>query len=129
MTEVTPADDPAAPGNPAGLSINDYCALLPKRRWGHEAKGKLLYFPRTGICGVPSEMREGGSWNVVVVRGDTKYPVGGYNLYVSNVEIETALEVVWIPTKFKEERKKEVDERSPFAKVMAQVPEPHRKDM
>lgn len=129
MTEVKPADDPAAPGNPAGLSTIEYCALLPRRRWSHEAKGKILYFPRTGICGVPCEMRDGGSWNVVVVKGDQTYPVGGYNLYVCADEIETALEVKWSPAEFVDATRREPDRRSPFEKVMATVPQPSRKDM
>lgn len=83
-------------GNPDGLSTTDYCKLLPQRRWAHEAKGKLLFFPRTEIYGVPAEMRSGGSWNVVVTYSENpSYPVGGYNLYVSEQEIVTALEFYW----------------------------------
>jgi hypothetical protein len=112
--------------NPNELSINEYCAQLPKRRWGHEAKGKILFFPRTQITGVPVEMRQGGGWNVVVVHSDhPSYPVGGYNLYVSECEIVTALEFYWylpiekqqlVPISYREP-----DPNSPFTKVMNKV--------
>lgn len=89
-------------GNPDELSTTDYCSRLPKRRWTHEAKGKILFFPRTKITGVPVEMKSGGGWNVVVVHSENpSYPVGGYNLYVSEQEVVTALEFYWYddPTK------------------------------
>jgi len=84
-----------APGNPTGLSTTEYCNLLPWRRYLHEAKGKLLLFPRTGLVGVPYDMTKGGSYNVVVVKGDETYPVGGYHLSIGELEIVTALEVEW----------------------------------
>jgi hypothetical protein len=115
-------------GNPDGLSTNDYCSLLPKRRWGHEAKGKILFFPRTQITGVPVEMRKGGGWDVVVVHSEhPSYPVGGYNLFVSDIEVVTALEFYWylpieqqqlVPISYKEP-----DLNSPFTRAYNKMKE------
>lgn len=111
-------------GNPEGLSINDYCALLPKRRYSHEAKGKVLYFPRTELVGVPAEMRQGGGYNVTVVVGNKTYPVGGYNLYVSECEIETALELSILPMSLNyRQLRKEPDPNSPFRRGVIQGPQ------
>lgn len=76
------------------LSINDFCARLPKRRWSHAAQGLLLEFPRTGLVGVPYLAHGNGAWAVVVVGADRTgtYQPGGYDLYVSQGEIETAIE-------------------------------------
>lgn len=94
--------DAAEPGNPTGLSINDYCALLPKRRWSHEAKSKLLYMPRNGMVLVPFEMVRGGGWNAVVAYSDhPSYQPDGYSVFVSEMEIETAIEVEWSPDNLK----------------------------
>jgi hypothetical protein len=76
-----------------GISTTDYVAALPKRRWGHEAKGRALYMPRTGMVLVPSEMRSGGWWACVVMIGDDTYRPDGYSLAVGDDEIETAIDV------------------------------------
>jgi hypothetical protein len=76
-----------------GISTNDYCALLPRRRYEHEARGRILLLPRTGLVVVPFEELKDGGWYVAVVEGRGAYPVGGYHLYASKVEIETAIEL------------------------------------
>lgn len=77
----------------AGESINQYVARLPRRRHSALAKGLLLEFPRTGTVGVPVEQHRGG-WRVVVVAADRRgvNRPGGYDLDVSDGEIETAIE-------------------------------------
>lgn len=74
-------------------STNDWTAANardePQVRTAN-AKGALLYFPRTGHIMVPFEMHSGG-WNCVVVHGDDTYPRGGYSLSVGDREIETAV--------------------------------------
>lgn len=76
-----------------GISTTDYCKLLPRRRYSHEARGRVLLMPRTGLVIVPYEETKGGGWYVTVVEGHGSYPVGGYNLFISADEIETAVEL------------------------------------
>lgn len=53
-------------------------------------KGLLLRMPRTGIVAVPIEQTTGG-WYCVIVKSDhASYPVGGYNIYVSDAELDAA---------------------------------------
>lgn len=85
---MTHTPDPAADG----LSTNDYCASLPRRRHTHRAQGLILKLPRTGLVVVPYRSHAGG-WTCVVVEGYGAYPVGGYDVSISNTEIETAIEV------------------------------------
>lgn len=75
-----------------GISINEYCKLLPKQRYSHEARGRILLLPSSGLVVVPFKEHTGG-WDVVVVDGFGSYPVGGYHLSVSVAEIETAIEL------------------------------------
>jgi len=96
----TPAikTEPSIPLPRDGESITEYCAKLPKRRPAHTAKGLLLRFPRTGLVGVPYEPRpsqSGTNWAVVVVAPDRAgiYQPGGYDLSVSALEVETAIEL------------------------------------
>lgn len=74
-------------------STIDYCARLPRRRWNHTAKGKILELPQSGMIVVPYEQTDAG-WYVVVVRPDPAgiYQPGGYSLYIGAEEIETAIE-------------------------------------
>jgi hypothetical protein len=76
-----------------GISTNDYCAMLPKQRYSHEAQGKILLLPSSGLVVVPFEMLKGGGWRVVVVDGFGSYPVGGYHLVIGDAETETAIEL------------------------------------
>lgn len=85
---MTHAPDPEA----EGLSSNDYCARLPRRRYSHQAYGLILRLPRTGLVVVPVRDYKDG-WGCVVVEGYGAYPVGGYDVSISNTEIETAIEV------------------------------------
>lgn len=85
---MTHEPDPRA----VGISINDYCKLLPKQRYSHEAQGKILLLPSSGLVVVPFNAHVGG-WDVVVVEGFGSYPVGGYHLSVGEAEIETATEL------------------------------------
>lgn len=75
-----------------GISINEYCKLLPKQRYSHEARGRILLLPSSGLVVVPFNEHTGG-WDVVVVEGFGSYPVGGYHLSVGDAEIETAIEL------------------------------------
>lgn len=76
-----------------GTSANDYCASLPHRRHPSSALGTVLLFPRTGVLAVPHTQQRGG-WIVTVVGGTSKtYRPGGYDLFVPNVEIATAVRV------------------------------------
>lgn len=75
-----------------GISTHDYCALLPRQRYTHEAQGQILLLPSSGLVVVPFKEHIGG-WDVVVVDGHGSYPVGGYNLSVGDAEIETAIEL------------------------------------
>lgn len=74
-------------------TINDWLALYPKKRWSHEAQGRVLFFPRTGLVGVPYKMDSNGGWAVVVTEGSKIYPRGGYDLTVSESEIESAISI------------------------------------
>lgn len=76
-----------------GISSNEFCALLPRRRYSHEARGLVLLMPSSGLVVVPFEELSGGGWYAAVVEGHGSYPVGGHHLYISKVEIETAFEV------------------------------------
>lgn len=75
-----------------GLSINDYCARLPRRRYTHQAHGLILQLPRTGLDVFPFREHKGG-WDAVVVEGHGAYPVGGYDVYIPETELETAIKV------------------------------------
>lgn len=74
------------------MSTNDYCASLPRRRRTHQAQGLILKLPRTGLVVVPFRSHKGG-WDAVVVEGYGAYPVGGYDVSISDTEIETAVEL------------------------------------
>ncbi|GAA4032944.1 hypothetical protein GCM10023063_15380 [Arthrobacter methylotrophus] len=76
-----------------GISTNDYCALLPKQRYSHEARGLMLLLPSSGLVVVPFEERKGGGWTVAVVEGFGSYPVGGHHLVIGDAEAETAIEL------------------------------------
>jgi hypothetical protein len=76
---------------PSRLSKDDFYNEAPKLRYSHEALGKILLMPQTGLVVVPYEQGKGG-WYATVVRGDETYPVGGHNLFISKIEIESALE-------------------------------------
>ncbi|MDF2990242.1 MAG: hypothetical protein K0S37_756 [Microbacterium sp.] len=94
-----PRDVPAPPG-----SINAELLALPQRReYTHDLKGALLYFPRSDQVMVPFQAESGGHWSCVVVfngsraprreNGRLVYPRGGYNLDVSELEMQTAIEL------------------------------------
>ena len=98
MLSMTYEPDPRA----VGISINDYCALLPKQRYTHEAQGQILQLPCSGPVVGPFKEHIGG-WDGVVVDGFGSYPVGGYHLSVGDAEIETAIELTLgepVPVRF-----------------------------
>ncbi|KZE41408.1 hypothetical protein [Microbacterium sp. T32] len=98
-------DVPAPPGSDNAALL----ALPQQRTYTHDLKGKLLYFPRTDQVMVPFAMTSDGGWYVVVVfngeraprhdgtdgrqAGTPVYPAGGYSLYVSPLEMQTAIEL------------------------------------
>lgn len=64
-------------------------------RWSYDAKGRLLMI-RDGLTVVPYEQVRGG-WYAVVVEAtsladQTSYPRGGYNILVSDDDVERAIE-------------------------------------
>lgn len=88
-------DEHAPPG-----SINYYTNQLHAQRLSGDAQGRLLLLPRTKLIVVPYERRRPGGWACVVVSVDhaspatrTQYPVGGYNLFIGDDEIETAIAI------------------------------------
>lgn len=89
MAPMSRTPDPRA----NGVSTNDYCALLPRHRYTHEAGGQLLLLPRTGLVVVPFKAHQNGGWDAAVVEGSDTYPRGGYHLSISCSEIETAIEL------------------------------------
>lgn len=97
MTDI-PNDKPIDPvelfnqlSTSSSISINDFYEDAPKLRYSHEAKGKLLLLPKTDLVVTPYKEGSGG-WYSVVVRGNSVYTPGGYNLFIPDVEIESALE-------------------------------------
>lgn len=88
MGAMSRTPDPRA----EGLSTNAYCSRLMKQRYTHEAKGKILLLPRTGLVVVPFEQHSSG-WYAVVVEGNERYPSEGHSLSIGDQEIETALEL------------------------------------
>lgn len=87
----------------AGISTISYCRLLSPQRLSHDARGRILLMPGSGLTVVPFEMRKGGGWTVVVVDGYGSYPVGGYHLVIGDAEITTAIELAAgepVPTRF-----------------------------
>lgn len=99
---MTHEPDPRADG----ISTSDYCKLLPKQRYSHDAQGKILLLPSSGLVVVPFNNHIGG-WDVVVVDGFGSYPVGGYHLSVGDAEIVTAIELAIgepVPVRFVQDR-------------------------
>jgi hypothetical protein len=76
-----------------GISTHEYCKLLPRQRYSHEAQGRILLLPSSGLVVVPFEERKDGGWTVVVVEGFGSYPVGGHHLVIGDAEAETAIEL------------------------------------
>lgn len=74
-------------------STNDALHKLPVRRTTvHDLRGTLLLLPRTGIIAMPETMHVGG-WNCVVIDGgDTDYRRDGYDIWVSDWELQRAVE-------------------------------------
>lgn len=75
-------------------SINAQLHALPVRRtWTYDVKGLVLYFPRTDMIMVPAKRLAPDGWGCIVAVGDETYPRDGYDLYVSDWEIQRAIEV------------------------------------
>lgn len=83
-------------------SINAALLALPQQReHTHDMKGRVLLFPRTGIIGVPHEMNDVGYYVTIVdgsactdENGREVYPRGGYGIHVSDLEMQTAIEMI-----------------------------------
>lgn len=72
--------------------------MAEKKRWSYDCKGRVLTVPN-GITVVPYEQTRGGWYAVVLDPGpdsrcQESYPRGGYNILVSDADVETAEEVV-----------------------------------
>lgn len=74
------------------LSTNDFCARLARQRRTAEAKGQILMLPRTATVVVPFE-HNGYGWLAAVVGSTADHAAGGPNLWVADIEIETALQL------------------------------------
>lgn len=66
-------------------------------RWSYDVKGRLLTI-REGLTVVPYQQVKGG-WYAVVVEATTEadqraYPRGGFNILVTDDDVETAVERV-----------------------------------
>lgn len=77
---------------PAGSINAELLALPQERTHTHDMQGRLLLLPRTGLIVVPYKTN-GIGYDVVIVSGDGTYPRGGYNLHVSDLEMQTAVEL------------------------------------
>lgn len=95
--------DPRDVEAPAG-SINAELLALPQQRvYTHDMEGRMLYFPRTDIVGVAYRTQGAGHWSVCVIDGGSKeikegsttptYPRGGHDISVSDLEMQTAVEL------------------------------------
>lgn len=72
---------------------------MTKKRWAHEAKGKVLR-SRHGVIYVPYEERGRGSWSAVTLYDPAGvYPPGGYNIVVGQdaIENDEAVKVEGVP--------------------------------
>lgn len=125
MTD-TPKENPIDPvelfnqlSTESSISTNDFYADAPKLRYSHEAKGKLLLLPKSDLVVAPYSPGSGG-WYAIVVRGNSVYTSDGHNLFIPDVEIESALEyelgALLPPTP-----RKESDPNSIFAKVLKKM--------
>lgn len=101
------------------ISINEFYEDAPKLRYSHQAKGKLLLLPKTGLVVAPYKDERGG-WYAVVVRGNSMYTSEGHNLFIPDVEIESALEYEIGELKPSVPRK-EADPNSIFSKVLKRM--------
>ena len=85
---------------PEGSTNAELYTLPVRRKWTHDCKGLLLYLPRTDMVVVPVAMygspgESGAScgYHCIVVRGTPRYPRGGYEICVSDWELQRAVEV------------------------------------
>jgi hypothetical protein len=61
-----------------------------------DISGMLLLLPRTGIIVTPIKMTTSG-WGCRIVEGNDVYPRGGYDIDVSNWELQRAPEALVLP--------------------------------
>ena len=90
--------DPRDVAAPEGSTNAQLLALPQQRVHTHDMKGKLLLLPRTGIIGVLAD-HVGGKFIVVngsacrKEDGSEAYPRGGHDISVSDLELQTAIEL------------------------------------
>lgn len=93
--------DPRNVQAPPGSTSAELLALPQQREHTHDMEGMILFFPRTRIIGVPYKANR-ASWTVVVVDGSfgprkddgrEVYPRGGHHIDVSDLEMQTAIEL------------------------------------
>jgi len=76
-------------------STNAVLHELPAfREHTHDLIGVVLYLPRQMLVVVPFRLCDNGGAGCVIVEGDKKYPRGGYDIYVSEWELQRAERVV-----------------------------------
>lgn len=125
MTD-TPKENPIDPvelfnqlSTDSSISTNKFYADAPKLRYSHEAKGKLLLLPKSNLVVAPYKQESDG-WYAVVVRGNSVYTSSGYNLFIPDVEIESALEYE-LGALLPPIPRKESDPNSIFAKALKKM--------
>lgn len=74
---------------------------VPKKRWSCDCKGRILTLD-SGMTVVPYEQTRGGWYAVVTDPGPSaecqkSYPRGGYNIVISDRDVEIAAEHVIPP--------------------------------
>ena len=92
--------DPRDVQAPEGSINAQLLALSQQREYTYDMKGRVLLLPRTGLIVVPARTHSNG-WYCVVVDGSVgrkengmeSYPRGGYDIDVSDLEMQTAIEL------------------------------------
>jgi hypothetical protein len=77
---------------PPGSTNAELLALPQQRVWTADMRGGVYLLPRTGIIVAPHRFEKGGAGAMVIV-GNEHYPRGGHDLWISDLELQTAIEV------------------------------------
>jgi hypothetical protein len=81
---------------PPGSKNEALHELTAYREHTHDLKGVVLYLPWTRFVVVPTRLVGGGDYGMycMIVHGDKTYPRGGYDIDVSEWELQRAMRVV-----------------------------------
>lgn len=77
---------------PAGSTNADLLALPQQRNFTGQMRGGVYLLPRTGIVVTPARDTADGAGCIVLI-GDDVYPRGGHDIWVSDLELQTAVEL------------------------------------